>query len=354
MMNIAFCKFAGMANGGTEKYLQTLALLYKEHGHNIDYYYTNAAKILDHSWVHPDNDSTRIELMKSNGINLIPIHVESRYKNTWNGSNFFDKFKNGYDCLVTAGNGAAEYPYTEIHNIPIIHTVHGFHAYNQDNIIKSVMICKWQADLWIKNGGNSSRCEIIPPIVKVPSKSDLGKMDDLRDELNIPKNALVFGIHQREGVGNNIALEAYCRAKIDNSFYIVLGGSQIHRDNYNQDNIMFLNHTSDIMMIHRFLKTLDVYAHCRTDGEVCSACIIEAMYHGLPIISHVGYGPNYGHLEQLEGCGYVANEVDDYTSEILKMESKEYRSSLSEKVSAQYRKKYDYDLVILKYLAMLK
>jgi glycosyltransferase involved in cell wall biosynthesis len=353
-MNLAFCKFAGMANGGTEKYLQTLALLYKVHGHNIDYYYTNAAKILDHNWVHPDNDAIRIELMKSNGINLIPIHVESRYKNHWNGSDFFDKFKNKYDYLITAGNGEAEFPYTEIQNIPIIHTVHGFHAYNQDNIIKSVMICQWQADIWIKNGGNSNRCEIIPPIVQVPSDHDLNEMIDLRDQLDIPSDALVFGIHQREGVGNNIALEAFCRAQIDNSFYIVLGGSKINRDNYKKDNILFLNHTSDTTMIHRFLRTLDVYAHCRTDGEVCSACIIEAMYHGLPIISHVGFGPNYGHLEQLECCGHVTNDVNDYTSVMSKMVDHEYRDSLSEKVSAKYRYEYDYDSVVSKYLALLK
>lgn len=353
-MNIAFCKFAGMANGGTEKYLQTLALLYKERGHRIDYYYTNAAKILDHSWVHPDNDQRRIELVESSGVNVIPIYVESRFKNHWNGSDFFNKFKGGYDCLVTAGNGEAEYPYTEITDIPIIHTVHGFHAYNQNNILKSVMICKWQADLWIKNGGDRNKCTIVPPIVRVPSKNELSEMEDLRCELNIPKDALVFGIHQREGVGNNIALEAFSRAQINNSYYIILGGSRINRECYNRRDVIFLDHTSDTNLIHRFLKTLDVYAHCRTDGEVCSACIIEAMYHGLPIISHIGYGPNFGHLEQLDGCGYVANEVDDYCLEMQKMTNADYRMSVGSKVLDKYNGNYDYDLVVMKYLELLK
>lgn len=349
-MKIAFCKFAGMANGGTEKYLQTLAVLYKEQGHIVDYYYTNAAKILDHNWVHPDNDQNRIDLLRSKGIDLIPIYVESRYKNHWNNSDFFDKFRSGYDFIVTAGNGEAEYPYVEIKETPIIHTVHGFHAYNQPNIVRSVKICKWQADLWIKNGGDRSKSAIIPPIVKVPSKST----DSLREKLGIPKNALVFGIHQREGVGNNIALEAFTRAGIHGSYYIVLGGSKINREHYNSENIIFLDHTSDVDLIHKFLQTIDVYAHCRTDGEVCSACLIEAMYHGLPIISHIGYGPNYGHLEQLNGCGYIANDVEDYAVEMLNMTNTEYRHSKSVKVITKYLEEYDYEIVVAKYLKLLE
>jgi glycosyltransferase involved in cell wall biosynthesis len=348
-MKIAFCKFAGMANGGTEKYLQTLAILYKENGHEVDYYYTNAAKILDHNWVHPDNDQVRIDLLKSYGINLIYVNVESRYKNLWNNSDFFDKFKGDYDLIITAGNGEAEYPYTEIRDIPIIHTVHGFHAYNQDNIAKSVMICKWQADLWIKNGGDKRKCVIIPPIVKVPPKPQV----NLRDKLGIPKSALVFGIHQREGVGNNVALEAFTRANIGDSYYIVLGGSKINRDHYNSKEVIFLDHTSDVGLIHEFLNTIDVYAHCRTDGEVCSACIIEAMYHGLPTISHVGYGPNYGHIGQLKDCGYVANDIEDYTAEILKMTNAEYRAEASKKILKKYNEEYDYELVLSKYLELL-
>ena len=91
-MKIAFCKFAGLANGGVEKYLQTMAIILKKQGHEIDYYYTNAATITTTSWVHPDNDESRIKLMNDNGINLIKINVGHRVNNEWVDTDFFDKF----------------------------------------------------------------------------------------------------------------------------------------------------------------------------------------------------------------------------------------------------------------------
>ena len=69
-MKIAFCKFAGMANGGVEKYLQTIAILYKKNGHDIDYFYTNAAPLTNTDWIHPDNDINRIKLLESGSIGL--------------------------------------------------------------------------------------------------------------------------------------------------------------------------------------------------------------------------------------------------------------------------------------------
>ena len=74
-MNIAFCKFAGMGNGGTEKYLQSIALLYKQQGHGVNYFYTNAALLIGSSSVHPDNNAERISLLKNNNITLTKIDV---------------------------------------------------------------------------------------------------------------------------------------------------------------------------------------------------------------------------------------------------------------------------------------
>ena len=93
-MKIAFCKFAGLANGGVEKYLQTIAIILKKQGHEIDYYYTNAAPITTTSWVHPDNDESRIKLMSDNDIKLIKINVGHRVNNEWVDTDFFDKFEN--------------------------------------------------------------------------------------------------------------------------------------------------------------------------------------------------------------------------------------------------------------------
>jgi len=141
-MNIAFCKFAGMGNGGCEKYLQSIALLYKQRGHGVNYFYTNAAPSIGSSFVHPDNNADRIALLESKDITLTKINVGSRSVSLkefkWIDTNFPDLFREkDYEYMVTAGDGRAEYPYTDLHDIKIIHTVHGSHPFNKPNIVKS-------------------------------------------------------------------------------------------------------------------------------------------------------------------------------------------------------------------------
>jgi hypothetical protein len=350
-MKIAFCKFAGMANGGCEKYLQTISMLYKSHGHDVDYFYTNAAPTLGSPGGHADNNQERISLVQSKGINLFKVHVGNRYMSPypyeikWFDTNFFDVFKESeYEYLITAGDGRKEFPYTDLHNIKIIHTVHGFHAYNQSNIVKSVLLCKWQADRWIANGGNSSRAEIIPPLVAVPNTWT----KTFREKNNIPADAFVYGLHQGNGVGSLVSLQAFASLNSSNCYYAFLGGSDAHRQYCranNIKNVIFLDSTSSVNDIHDFLDGIDVYAHCRIDGEVASACIIEAMAHSKPIVSFIGDGTNLGHLEQVENCGAMTYSVEEYAQEMVRLQDQNYYSDMSNRVEHKYKTVYDYTVV---------
>lgn len=345
-MKLAFCKYAGLANGGIEKYLQTLAIIYKKSGNEVDFYYTRAAKLTHTSWIHPDNDLERIKLMQSHGINLIEVNLESRHFNNWIGSDFFEKFdENSYDYLITGGNGESEFPYNQLKKIKIIHTVHGDHVFNQSNIYKSVLLCNWQADRWIKKGGDSNKLEIIPSIVYSPNEWT----KKLRKKYNIPDNAFVFGFHQRNdnNISSTVSLEAYYEIQDDNTYFAILGGTEIHRNYVNNNklkNVIFVEYTSSVNDIHDFLDGIDVYAHCRLDGEVCSASIIEAMYHKKPLISYPGL--NMGHLEQLDNCGKMSYSISEYKDEMIKLKkNREYYNEMSEKVKIKYDSFYHYKIV---------
>ena len=358
-MKIAFCKFAGLANGGTEKYLQSICMLYKKNGHDADFYYTNAAKILNSSWIHPDNDPDRILLLEKQQIDLIKVLVGSRGESSngatqWIDTNFLNLFKEeNYEYLITAGDGREEFPYNSLNNIKIIHTVHGFHAYNKSNIIKSVLLCKWQANKWIANGGDPSRMVIIPPLVPVPETWT----NTFRQKYAIPVDAFVYGLHQGNGVGSLVSLQAFASLNNNNCYFALLGGSSIHRQ-YCQDNnirnVIFLDATSSSNEIHDFLDGLDVYAHCRVDGEVASACIIEAMFHSKPIISFIGDGTNLGHLEQVENCGKMTYSVSEYSEEMIRLQDKNYYKEMSILVENKYKDAYDYKLVESELLNLIK
>ena len=357
-MKIAFCKFAGLGSGGIEKYLQSLAILLKDAGHDIDFYYTNAAPLRNTTWIHPDNDEKRIALMFRHGINTIKVNVGYRIHNTWYDTNFFSVFdEDKYDCLITAGNGEPEYPYMHLKNIPILHSVHGDHVFDQENILKSLLICDWQAQRWLQNGGSKDKLEIIPNIVSIPSEFP----KDFRERHGIPKDAFVFGMHQRNDptIFSSASLEAFRHLDCGNAYYALLGGSRLHReyvsgwDLNKKSKVLFLDFTSDPLVIHSFLDALDVYAHCRRDGEVSSAAIVEALYHGKPVITCPGI--NNGHFDQVRSCGFFCNTLEEYTDSMrtLQIDQKKYKD-MSERTSVEYNKTYAYDAIKSKTLGLLE
>ena len=343
-----------MGNGGIEKYLQTIAIIYKQAGHEVDFYYTNAAPILRSAWQHPDNNEDRIKIVKSHGINLIPIFVESRVHNHWNGSDFFEKFdESKYDVLITAGNGESEYPYNQLKKIKIIHTIHGEHVFNQANIKKSILLCDWQAEKWVNNGGDTTKLEIIPPIVQIPDSYS----KNFRNENNIPVNAFVYGFHQRddESIASTVSLEAFSKIQMENRYFIILGGAQIHRDyvlSNNIKNVIFKDATASPQNIHSFINALDVYAHARKDGEVCSACIIEALSQGKPVISHVAQ--NMGHREQIEGCGQMCDSLGQYQEAMVMLQESRYLIPTCVNAKLRYNERYEYSEVQNKILGLLE
>jgi len=349
-IKVACLKFDGLSSGGTEKYIQTISTLLDKSKYDVDYFYTekvdcNVYNNVGMNHIGPNID--RLNYLKSNGVNLIKVEIGNRYNYPpyeWVCHNLFNLFKeDNYDIIQIARGGYTEYPFNQINRTKIIDSVHGDMGEDKPNIKKVILLCEWQANIWGSRGGNLSKAEIIPSLVYVPEKNNL----NFREELSIPKDAFVYGFHQASNpnIFSPISLAAYSLVNNDNNYFLILGGSQKHRDQaIGMKNVIFLDFSSDINIIHKFLSTIDVFAHSRSDGEVCSAAIIEAMYHGKPIISHKAL--NMGHLEQIDGCGRVCEDIDEYVKEMRLLENnKDYYLEKSENTIVRYYQKYDYNKI---------
>ena len=350
MINVACVKFAGMAAGGCEKYIQTIAILLDKTKYNVDFYYTNAAPFRFSGFVHPDNSEERRLLCEANGVKTIPVHVDHKIGNRepyeWVGTNFWEKFdESKYDIVQTSRGGYPEYPFNLINRVRIVDSIHSFTGQDKPNIVKAILLSKWQADSWARNGGNASKMVIIPSLVYVPEL----KTDNLREQLGIAPNAFVYGMHQgnRDDIYSDLSLAAYSQVQGDDKHFVLLGGSGRHRDQANRmglKNVHFLDFQASPEYIHTFLNTIDVFAHSRNDGEVCSAAIIEAMYHGKPVITHPAL--NMGHMEQVEGCGAVVHNSNEYAAAMRRFcDDRDYYQEMSERTRQRYYEKYDYKKV---------
>jgi glycosyltransferase involved in cell wall biosynthesis len=359
MIKIAFIKFGGMANGGTEKYLQTIASHLPKDEFEVDFFYCDAAPYIGSDFKHLDTDESRVEYTKSHGVNLIKFNVEfkdvTKPTHDWVNTNFFELFdENNYDVIQTGRSGHPEYPFIHINKTPIIDSIHlAGMGEDKANVYKTILISQEQKAKWVQAGGNPSRGEIIPVPVEIPEYDQSSYLKEFGWE-----GKFVFGMHQRNDmhIFSPMPLDAYEEIQSDDTAFLILGGSANHRKqakDYQLKNVKFLDTTSDINLIHKFLNTLNVYAHGRSDGEQCSSSIIEGMSHSLPIISHTA--ASMGQKEQIGNAGRVVEDYEEYSNEMNRMMNDlNYYTECVKNSGERFSKIYNVPSIISRFISLYK
>ena len=358
-IKVAFIKFGGMANGGTEKVLQTIASELPKDQFIVDYFYCDSAPYIGSDFVHPDTDPSRVQYVKDNGVNVIKFNVEFKDLTTgthdWVNTNFWELFdEEKYDVIQTGRSGHPEYPFTLINKTPIVDSIHlSGMAENKHNTVKTVLISKEQKERWIMSGGPADKAEIIPNPLRIPDVGDI----NYREEFGW-QDKFVFGLHQRRDnhIFSPIPLEAYDEIEDDNTAFLLLGGSENYQKQARDlglKNFKHLPPVGELEPIHKFLNTLDVFAHGRADGEQCSCAIIEAMSHGLPVISHTA--PSMGQLEQIGDAGKVVENYEQYSNVMIDMlYDKNYYKKCADNSKKRYNEIYKLESIIKKYADIYK
>ena len=165
-------------------------------------------------------------------------------------------------------------------------------------------------------------------------------------------------MHQRRDnhIFSSIPLEAYDEIEDDNTAFLLLGGSvnyQKQARDLGLKNFKHLPSVGELEPIHKFLNTLDVFAHGRADGEQCSCAIIEAMSHGLPVISHTA--PSMGQLEQIGDAGKVVENYEQYSNVMIDMlYDKNYYKKCADNSKKRYNEIYKLESIIKKYADIYK
>lgn len=340
-IKLAIISSYGLDKGGTEKFLQTVAINLIKYDYLVDYYYIDS--------ISERVSDVKKKLLEDRGVKLIPYQADGvkfkyRYISQIN-SNFFEVFSGDYDLILTGSCGLPEEPFTKIRNIPIIQTIHYVSGVdNQYNVSRVLHISEFSKKMWVKKGGDIRRTEMISHPIEIPHFNKI----DLRSKLGISEDCVVFGMHQRNNdyIFSPIPLEAYKKIENNNNAYILCGGSEKYREQAKElgiKNCYFLDATDNNDIIYSFLDTIDIYAHGRYDGELNSTALAEAMYFGLPILSHPSDKFN-GHVEVIKENGYISNDAYEY-SEMMKLleEDLNVRKKCGNESRNMYYAKYETD-----------
>lgn len=206
--------------------------------------------------------------------------------------------------------GIPEWPFVKEVRPHVKHFVSTSIFGNQDNTIdiKKVIYVSQHLKNIIGFGSNEDHVVIRTPVE--PPKTE----EDLREELDIPKDAFVFGRIGRDdnNIYNPINLFAYSKVETENTYFVIVAPSELCKRDIEKlkiKNYRYVDKTTDDVRLSRFYNTIDVLAHARKDGECNPSNVWEAAAHGKPVISHYGTTFN-GHIETIQDSGFVVSPND--------------------------------------------
>ena len=267
----------------------------------------------------PNQDNNRLDFLKTKLDNskIIPFYA-SRDKTGPNEgysyleSDFSELVEEiGFDIIHFARSGYFEWPFNKrISPIQIETNIFGFRD-NSEFLDCSVSISEKVKS--VRNGSDYVIYNPIPPQILDD--------DNLKSELNIGNDEIVFGRIGRKDNFHNISFESLKILKdLGLKFKFIIIGACDNTKKYIKnldlnDECIIIEVTNDDNFIHKFNNTIDIFLHYRNDGETFGTAIAQSMMYGKPVVSHfAGYNAQ---SEIIKDGGFVCNNTDEYTNKIL-------------------------------------
>ena len=315
---ILFYYVYALAYGGTSSLIQILAKhLNKEEFEVFIMYSGKVDKDVGQSIA----GDSRKKFVSETGINFIPFdydYIEKTLPYFIRGHNprLEDVIKTlKIDVLVATGAGHAEHPFSAIKSLPIIF----LYIFGQSNVQKNIT-----HHLCISEAVANKLSPVIPKekvkVIYVPSEGPINQFQEglaIRKRFGIKDSDLVFGRIGRasDWIFDPIGILAFENLvkKYPHCHYLIVAPPPelIKIQKAKQiPNVHFLEELGTKEELWAFYFALDVYAHFRKDGESFGLNIVEAMFKGMPVISHKSTIWN-AHLEYLDPSFAFVADVDN-------------------------------------------
>lgn len=218
----------------------------------------------------------------------------------------------------------------------VVHSV--FKHYNPHGDVYAY-VSEWLSEEM--TGGNSP---FVPHMVNFETEN----LENLRQELNIPKNAKVFGYFGgAESFNIQFAQKTVEKiaSKYKNIYFLYMGVDSFVKPKWWKKflpNVIFLPPNSDIGMKQKFINTCDALLHARERGETFGITVAEFAIKGKPILTFAD-SPEKAHLMELKDKAYYyrnSNELKDLLldSDLSLNAEENYQKFLPNPVMDQFKK----------------
>ena len=218
--------------------------------------------------------------------------------NTNNNQSVIDKFKNEFD-IIGVNNFDEVDKYLTENDIRILYNIKSGDNDKKlskvaNNVIHCVFTCSEpHGEVYAAVSSSVSyynnNIPILPHIVDLPYHEE-----NMRKELNIPENAVVFGRHGGKGQFDiRIVQEIiYNIAKSNPTIYFIFVNTYTFCETL--PNIIHLDTIIDPNLKRKFINTCDAMIWARSDGETFGLSIAEFSICNKPVIAtNIGYDAHY-------------------------------------------------------------
>ncbi len=174
---------------------------------------------------------------------------------------------------------------------------------------------------WLSNEMTKGRSPFVPHMIHVEDSEE-----DLREELGIPRDAIVFGRHGGKETFDLKFMQkvVYQIAEERKDVYFLFLGTKQFKDKRKlwrfsreevipKENVLFLPSTIDKLYISKFINTCDAYLHARKQGESFGIAVGEFSVKNKPVITWSG-SKEKSHIKILgEKAILYANKKEAYS-----------------------------------------
>lgn len=159
--------------------------------------------------------------------------------------------------------------------------------------------------------GNKYKSPFVPHIVTLPDIDE-----DLRSELNIPKDAIVFGRHGGAETFDLLmahkAIERVLRES-KNIYFLFLYTNKF----INHSRVIYLEGKQDLIYKTKFINTCDAMLHARSVGETFGLAVAEFSIKNKPVFTYGGSQRESAHLQMLGKNAFKYYSEDDLYEKLL-------------------------------------
>uniref|UniRef100_A0A6C0K5T6 Glycosyl transferase family 1 domain-containing protein n=1 Tax=viral metagenome TaxID=1070528 RepID=A0A6C0K5T6_9ZZZZ len=142
------------------------------------------------------------------------------------------------------------------------------------------------------NKRHGTNYPVVPHMIRIAESND-----DMRDELNIPQQAIVFGRYGGKETFDITFVHDVIKYILNerNDIYFIFMNTDIF---YNHPNIIYLDGTTDMIKKRKFINTCNALLHARIGGETFGLSCGEFAISLKPVITY-GLSTERNHLDIL-------------------------------------------------------